>query len=214
MTRRPVAVVVPRPERSLVSTVRQGCPAQGRRLWRHTRGARGCPCAPPQPGAQVALEWGVPPPGTPPLPSPRLRHAQEWPGLGGSRGPAVRPPVRHRHDGHRWRLRRGSPSDGPPQGAAPRRSPRAPHVRARRLGRHARGPRGGADTMAGQRLCHPHARLSAAWPRGGAESQPPPTRLAALPWGGMASHGPDGVALRRSLGRCPAARRQAFSAGG
>ena len=67
--------------------------------------------APPQPGATWALEWCVPPPGTTPLTSPRIRQDPEWPGLGGPRAPDVLPPVRHRPHGTRGRLRRGSHLD-------------------------------------------------------------------------------------------------------
>ena len=68
--------------------------------------------AQPQPVAQVALEWFFPQPGTTPMTSPRIRQDQEWPGLGVSRAPDVLPPVRHRHDGKLWRIRRGANRDG------------------------------------------------------------------------------------------------------
>ena len=89
--------------------------------------------APPQPVAQVALEGVVPPPGTTPMPAPRRRHDPAWPGLGGSRGPAVRPPGRHRPDGTRWPLRRGSHRDGPHR-ARPLVDPREPRTSARGAG--------------------------------------------------------------------------------
>jgi hypothetical protein len=68
--------------------------------------------AQPQPVTQLALEWCFPQPGTTPMTSPRLRQDHEWPGVGVSRAPDVLPPVRHRPDGPRWRLRRGSNIDG------------------------------------------------------------------------------------------------------
>ena len=67
--------------------------------------------AQPQPVAEVVVAWGVPQPGPTPLTPPRRRHAHEGPGLGGGRAPAVLPPVRHRLDGTRGRVRRGPALD-------------------------------------------------------------------------------------------------------
>ena len=179
--------------------------------------------APPQPGAQVALQWVVPPPGTPPLPSPRLGHAHEWPGLGGSRGPAVHPPVRHRHDGHRWRLRRGSPSDGPPR-ARHLVAPRGPRTSARGAWDVMPGARKGALTPWLASVCaiptpgclrrgHAEARSASRRPRGWLRCHGVAWRLTVRmvwPCGGLLDVAPQRVVRRfqpaadgRRAGRLP-----------